>query len=210
MSAPKPRRHVRLWILCVLLVIGAFAAATLRWGGYLLIANDRLPAHVDAAVVLQGSTEGVKVRVAGAIGLLQQGVTEHILLSIPPTTFWDEPTQPAAYAYLERTYSTKAAQRVLFCTVGPGVNSTEGEAQSLYRCIHESGWNSIVVVTSNYHSRRARMLWRRMLRQQNSGIQFCLYQISDSEFQPQGWWHTRLYAKTWFFEFTKLVWAVFT
>lgn len=191
------------------MVMAAIAAAALRWGGYLLIAGDRLPAHIDAAVVLQGSTEGSKARVAGAMSLLQQGIAQYVLLSIPPHLFWDEPALPAAQAYLQRKYGPDAA-RVYFCEVSHSVNSTEGEAIYLESCVREHGWRSIAVVTSNYHSRRAGMLWRRMLRQQNQRIHFYIYEVPDPDFQPQGWWHERLYAKTWFLEFTKLVWAVFS
>jgi uncharacterized SAM-binding protein YcdF (DUF218 family) len=206
MSAP--RRHGRIWLLCFL-TAAAVVIGGLQCGGYLLIASDTLPAHADAAIVLQGSTLGEKARVAGAMSLLRQGTVDHILLSIPPALYWDEPTRPVALAYLERKYGTEAAQRVLFCEVGPNVNSTEGEAISLESCVQEHGWKSVAVVTSNYHSRRAGMLWRRMLRRKHSSLQLWVDGAPDPEFQPGGWWHKRLYAKTWFFEFSKLVWSVF-
>jgi hypothetical protein len=31
--------------------------------------------------------------------------------------------------------------------------------------------------------------------------------VPDPEFQARGWWRTRLYAKTWFMESLKLIWA---
>jgi hypothetical protein len=34
--------------------------------------------------------------------------------------------------------------------------------------------------------------------------------VPDPEFEPEGWWHRRLYAKTWFFEFSKLIWSTFS
>jgi uncharacterized SAM-binding protein YcdF (DUF218 family) len=210
MSALRPRRPSRLALLWVLLAGAAIVVCVLKWGGYFLIASDPLPAHFDAAVVLQGSTLGEKARVAGAMNLLQQRMTEHILLALPRQTYWDEPAQPAAHAYLERNYGVEATRQVYFCEVGGGVNSTEGEAQFLARCIQEHGWKSVVVVTSNYHSRRAGMLWRRMLHEQHSGLQIWVDGVPDPEFEPKGWWHRRLYAKTWFFEFSKLIWSTFS
>jgi len=209
MRTLEPRRHIRLRVFWLLLAIGVIVPVTLRWAGYLLVAADRLPAHVDAAVILQGSTEGEKVRVAGAMNLLHQGIVQHILVSIPPRLFWDEPALPVARAYLEQHYGAEDAQRVYFCEVGQSVNSTEGEALSLESCIREHGWKSIAVVTSNYHSRRAGMLWRRMSRRQNSAARVWIDGVPDPEFQPENWWHKRLYAKTWFFEFTKLMWEAF-
>lgn len=194
------------WVAGSILAVGALLVCTLEWGGYWLIASDTLPEHVDAAIVLQGSTLGEKARVAGAMKLVQLGVTEQILLSIPPTAYWDEPTQPVAYAYLERNYGREAAQKVQFCTVAASVNSTDGEARSLESCIRDNGWKSIALVTSSYHSRRAGILWRRMLRGEHSNLHLWVQGVPDPEFQPQGWWRQRLYAKTWFFEFTKLIW----
>lgn len=210
MHMQKPQRPARLRLAWLILAAAALVVSGLRWGGRLLIASDPLPGHVDAAVVLQGSTAGEKVRVAGAMSLLRQGITENILISIPPTSYWDEPVSPSARAYLVKTYGADAAQRVYFCVVGPNVDSTEGEAVWLNACIRDHGWKSIAVVTSNYHSRRAGMLWRKMLRHQHSALQFCVEGVPDPEFQPNGWWRTRLYAKTWFFEFTKLIWEVFS
>lgn len=186
----------------------ALVASMLRWGGYLLVASDPLPSHADVAVVLQGSTLGEKARVAGAMALVRHGIAPYILLSIPPRGYWDEPTRPVASAYLERNYGADA-NRVYFCEVGPTTNSTEGETLYLDSCIHEHGWKSAIVVTSNFHTRRAEMIWRRTLNRKHSGLQLWIEGVADPEFDPRGWWRERLYAKTWFFEFSKLTWSVF-
>lgn len=136
--------------------------------------------------------------------LLRQGIVGQVLISIPPRLNWDEPAQPAAYAYLQRNYG-QAAQRALFCEVGPTISSTEGEADALYDCMRAFGWKSIVVLTSNYHTRRGQILWGRMLRRRNSEISLSIFAASDPDFQASGWWRERLCAKTWLLEFTKLV-----
>jgi uncharacterized SAM-binding protein YcdF (DUF218 family) len=207
MSSPRAPR-TWLWLVCGAVVFAAIAASVLLWGGYLLISSDPLPAHADVAVVLQGSTLGEKARVAGAMGLVRQGIVPYILLSIAPHGYWDEPTRPVATSYLERTYGADAA-RVYFCEVGPTTNSTEGETLYLDACIHEHGWKSVIVVTSNFHTRRAGMIWRRILYRKHSDLQFSIAGVPDPEFEPGGWWRERLYAKTWFFEFSKLIWSVF-
>src|SRR5205823_12419538 len=68
-------RFARTGVLWAALV--AFSSlffCLLRWGGYLLIATDPLPTHVDAAVVLQGSTSAHIARIGGAVHLLRAGV----------------------------------------------------------------------------------------------------------------------------------------
>jgi uncharacterized SAM-binding protein YcdF (DUF218 family) len=191
-----------------LLVCVALLVAVLLWrGGYWLIKSDPLPAHTDAAVVLQGSIVGQMARVDGAARLLQQGVAGRMLLSVPKQSYWDEAVVPMAQRYLENHYGKDVASRVDFCETDPDVNSTGQESQALSRCIREHGWQSLVVVTSNYHTRRAGIIWRKVLQKNGSAIQLSLFGVDDPEFQPRAWWSNRLYAKTWVTEFSKLVWV---
>lgn len=193
-----------LWLLgCV-----ALLALVLLWrGGYWLTKSDPLPARVDATVVLQGSIVGQMTRVDGAARLLQQGVAARMLLSVPKQSYWDESVVPMAQRYLENHYGKDVASRADFCETDPGVNSTAQEALALSRCIREHGWQSVVVVTSNYHTRRAGVIWRAMLRKDGSSLQLRIFGVDDPEFQPNAWWSKRLYAKTWVTEFSKLVWV---
>jgi uncharacterized SAM-binding protein YcdF (DUF218 family) len=191
----------------LLLALLASVFGMLRWGGYLLTASDPLPAHVDAAVVLQGSMVGETARLSGAMNLLQRGVADRILLSIPKESYWGEPMMPAVRSYLARNYDSQRAARVDFCETGPEVNSTAQEALVVSGCIRAYDWQSIAVVTSNYHTRRAGMIWRSVLRKQASPIHLWIHGVPDPEFQPQGWWRERLSAKTWFLEASKLIWA---
>ena len=203
-----PNRRPRLayrrlfWLLIALLAV---LLAVLRWGGYLLVAKSSLPAHAQAAVVLQGSVHGEMARVAGAIPLLRQGIVSQVLLSVPRESYWDQSVSEAARGYLVKNYGSEIASRFVFCETGPDVDSTQEEAEALIACIHQRAWTSIVVVTSNYHTRRAGWIWRKMLRGSQPPVDLSVDGVPDPEFQPQGWWRRRLYAKTWFYEFTKLV-----
>lgn len=204
-----PRESCRIlrgisWLLGLV----ALLAVVLLWrGGYWLIKSDPLPPHTEAAVVLQGSIVGQMARVDGAARLLQQGVAARMLLSVPKQSYWDESVVPMAQRYLENHFGKDVASRVDFCETDPEVNSTGQEAQALSRCIREHGWQSIVVVTSNYHTRRAGILWRKMLRESDLVIHLRMFGVDDPEFQPRKWWSKRLYAKTWVTEFSKLVWV---
>jgi hypothetical protein len=185
-------------IVCVIIL--------LRWGGYLLIANDSVPQHVDAAVVLEGSIVAEKVRIAGAMHLLQQGIADRVLLSVPKESYWGEYIPPVARSYLERTYGRDLAGRVDFCETGEDVNSTLQEARVLLPCIQEHHWRSVVIVTSDYHTRRARMLWRKTIKP-DPNTHIWIVGVADPEFQQPSWRH-RQSAKTWITESTKLVWTM--
>lgn len=190
-----------------------FAAAVfltlclLRWGDDFLIAPDPAPGHVDAAIVLQGSIAAQKVRIAGAISLLQRGLADRALLSVPKESYWGQSLPPVARAYLERTYGSELAARVDFCETSGEVNSTLQEAQALFACAQERHWQSIEIVTSDYHTRRAGMLWRKIARP-DSKTHVWIEGVPDPEFQ-QPWWRHRQSAKVWVMESAKLVWSVF-
>jgi uncharacterized SAM-binding protein YcdF (DUF218 family) len=197
------RRRRWLWLLLGMLVL---LLCFLHWGGYLLVASDPLPTHVDAAVILEGSIAGEKARVAGAAQVLQQGIADRALLSLPKESYWGQSIPPVARAYIERNYGSAIASRFDFCE--NGALSTEEEAQALTDCIRERNWRTVAVITSSYHTRRAGFIWRRTIRSRGPGLTLWIHGVSDPEFEPHGWWRHREYAKTWFQEFTKLVWTL--
>jgi uncharacterized SAM-binding protein YcdF (DUF218 family) len=195
------------WIAGFLAFGLTVAGCLMQWGGYLLESSDPVPAKVDAAIVLEGSLLGERVRLAGAMQLLRQGVPGRVLVSLPPTSYWGDSVAPMARHFLETNYGHDLADRVDFCEVGPEVDSTLQEAGAINRCIQEHRWKSILVVTSNYHTRRAGIIWHKVMRKLNPSVQISVYAVSDPEFQADGWWRKRLWAKTWLLEFSKLIWT---
>lgn len=198
------RKHPCLRLLAWLLAIAVVLILFLLLFGSSLLLAERPPAgRVNCAVVLQGSVIGEKVRTAGAIKLLQQENADRVLLSIPKESYWGQPIPPVARAYLERSFGPELAARVDFCLTGNQVDSTLEEMQALTPCIQDHHYQSIVVVTSNYHTRRAGMIWEKFARQ-NPDVRVSILGVDDPEFQ-QPWWRYRRSAKTFFMEFTKLI-----
>ena len=64
-----------------------------------------------------------------------------------------------------------------------------------------------LVVTSNYHTRRARLVWEGALKDTQPGFQVSIRGVSDGSFEARGWWRHKIYAKTWILEVTKLIWT---
>jgi uncharacterized SAM-binding protein YcdF (DUF218 family) len=198
---PRKRKALpyTLWTpIAILLMI----LSLLRWSGYLLIADDPLPRQVDGAVVLQGSVPGEQARVAGAVRLLANETTQKILLSIPKESYWGQAVAPIALADVQRRYGSAVAGHIEFCEMD-GVDSTEEEARALVGCIRERQWRSVAVVTSDYHTRRAGIIWRRVLGKHPS-FRIFVHAVPDPEFHAAGWWQERRWAKTCFFESLKL------
>jgi len=203
---PKSARRVLRALVWLFTVAAVIVLCFLLWGQALLIANDPPPGHVDAAIVLQGSIVGETARVAGAVNLLKQGSADRMLLSVPHESYWGQSIPPVARAYLERNFGPDLAARVDFGETGPDVNSTLQEMQALLPCIEEHHWRSIVVVTSNYHTRRAGRIWREVSKL-DPNIRVWIEGVADPEF-PQPWWRHRQSAKIFVTESTKLWWSL--
>ena len=197
------RRLVWLFVAAVIFII-----CLLRWGGYILVSEDRQPAHAQAAVVLQGSTIGERVRLDGALKLAQEGVVDRVLLSVPRESYWGQSIPPVARQFIETNYGAALSARVVFCETGADVDSTAEEAAALIPCIQQLGLRSIIVVTSDYHTRRAGMIWEKMIRKDDPTTTLAVHGVSDPEYRIRGWWRDRRSAKTWFLELTKLVWML--
>jgi uncharacterized SAM-binding protein YcdF (DUF218 family) len=67
-------------------------------------------------------------------------------------------------------------------------SNTKQEAEALSGLISRSGWKRILIVTSNYHARRAAFIFDRVL---PSNLSLHVSGARDSEFNPSDWWETR-------------------
>jgi hypothetical protein len=100
-GSKKHFSHRRRWLLILVLVV-ILLIVILHWGGSFLIATDPLPAHAQAAVVLQGSIVGEKARLDGALQLAAQGKVDRVLLSVPRESYWGQSIPPVARQFIER------------------------------------------------------------------------------------------------------------
>ena len=203
----EPSEKSYTWMLWLAGIFAVLILCLLNWGGYLLVAGDSVPEHVDAAVVLQGSIASVNTRTAAAMALLQRGSANRVIISVPREWYWGEEIPSIARPYLEKKYGADLAAKVDFCNTEPDLTSAQEEAQALSRCIEEHGWKSIALVTSNYQSRRVRMIWRKTLLEDDSSVYVFVEGVPDPDYQPRGWWRQRLYAETWLRESAQLAWS---
>jgi hypothetical protein len=203
MSSPRSMRRMLKWLFAAVAVT---TLVLLVWGSDLLIAVDPMPGHADAVVVLQGSIVAEKSRIAGAMNVLQRGIADRALLSVPKESYWGQSIPPVARAYVEHTYGSQLAARVDFCEDSADVNSTADEAEAAMGCVREHHWKSILIVTSDYHTRRARMLWRRAVKRHGLTETISVEGVADPEFQ-RSWWRRRQAAKIWLGESLKLAWT---
>ena len=66
--------------------------------------------------------------------------------------------------------------------------STLEEADALARLVKQKKWRKVIVVTSNYHTRRVRYIFRRIF---PPGLEVSVASARDGDFDPQHWWEKR-------------------
>lgn len=75
--------------------------------------------------------------------------------------------------------------------------NTREECTALSQLLAERGWKHVLLVTSNYHTRRAGYICSRLL---PPGTELRVVAAPDSQFNPDDWWQSRQGEKIFFHE----------
>jgi uncharacterized SAM-binding protein YcdF (DUF218 family) len=81
-------------------------------------------------------------------------------------------------------------------------DNTREEAQALRALVVEKNWHSVIVVTSNYHSRRARYIFERVF---PDSVAVRVASARDGGFDPEHWWENRKSLKLFMGELVAMV-----
>jgi uncharacterized SAM-binding protein YcdF (DUF218 family) len=179
------------------LLIGLFVVAILAGlasqAARFLVADEPQPS--DAIVVLAGETG---FRPSRAVELLRRGVAPRVFLDVETRQpLYDQHMTDIAQRYIN---DLGEGSRVSVC---PIVSlSTFAEADDVSRCLQSVGAHRVLIVTSDYHTRRALMIFRHRLPQYQFSVAAA---YNPAEF-GEAWWSTREWAKTTFEEWTKMLW----
>jgi len=84
-------------------------------------------------------------------------------------------------------------------------DSTREEAELLAPFAKKQSWHSVIAVTSNYHTRRARYILRKVFPQD---IQVKVAAARDGDFDPDDWWSKRKSIKELTREFAGMIVAM--
>lgn len=166
--------------------------------GNFLIKSDPVT-KADAIVVLNGDNRRHE-RFRHAIELWEKGVAPQVLLSV----FLDD--WQAAEDYAPWRYATKRnliPRDVLVLVNIPG-DSTKEECVLMRSYLLAHGYHTVVIVTSNYHTRRVKSVYTREWAK--TGPQFSVSASSDFQFRPDSWWTRRTDRRVFLLEFTKTLW----
>jgi hypothetical protein len=181
-----------LWIVVVLAIAGLAAGLAAKAGSFLTV---DAPLRSDAILVLAGETDKRPQR---ALELLSEGYGRRIVLDVPNNAKLYEFTQIGlAQKYIQ---DLPQAAAVSICAID-GL-STKDEAKEAEKCLQRGGAKSVLIVTSDFHTRRALEIFRREF----PGREFSVAAARNDEGFGTRWWTRRQWAKTFVDEWLRFIW----
>jgi uncharacterized SAM-binding protein YcdF (DUF218 family) len=179
----------RLLFLLVLLAFLAFFYVLrhplMRVAWQLWMVND--PAMQADAMVVLGDDNYDGDRAAHAADLYRMGLAPIVVAS-------GRYLRPYAGIpdMMERDLESRGVPAASIVKFSNRAANTREEAEVLAGLIAGRGWKRVLVVTSNYHARRALFIFERVL---PTAVSVHVSGAHDSEFDPSRWWETRLGQK---------------
>ena len=173
---------------------------SMAWmAGHLVVADGLEPA--DAVITLRGSADDERTRMDEAARVVEKRYAPVLLVSVDSEPYYNQPVRGLVEAYLRKKGFPKEKTR--FCE--NHADSTAEEAQFLLACLRELGAKDAIVVTSEFHTRRTRSIFRRVF--SGSGIAVRVHPSYDPKYWDPHWWRQRRWAKTFLLETASLAWS---
>ena len=181
--------------MCLILYLSA--GMWLSAIGRLLVWDDG-PAAADAAVVLAGDFTGSRLR--GAADLVRSGLVPVVLVSGPGEIYGVNEADAAI-----RLVTSQGYPPAWFVPVRHASTSTIQEGRALLDELARRKVRRVNVVTSNFHTRRARRIYIELERERGGGPEIRIVAVPYVDYDPAAWWHSREGRKVAFFEWTKSI-----
>lgn len=182
----------RGWLLA-LGVMAALAAVLAAKAGSFLVVDA--PRRSDVILVLAGETDR---RPEQALQLLAQGYGRRVVLDVPTNAKLYEFTQ----IQLAEKYIQDLPQGAAVSVCAIDGLSTKDESKDAEKCLAREAGKSVLIVTSDFHTRRALNIFRREV----PGHEYSVAAARDEEQFGARWWTHRQWAKTLVNEWLRLIW----
>jgi len=183
--------------LAIIALVVGLAVVPLGWtaGAYLVLDS---PKSEDAIVVLGGDQNDC--RYYRALQMLNDENRRFLFVdSNVDMVIFGRTLAAQEEEFIRRSAGTHI-DHVRVCPIQG--DSTQEETTYVQRCLEDRGLNSVVLVTSDFHTRRALSIFQRRLPQYHWSVAAA----RDQTRFGKKWWRQREWAKTTVLEWLKLIW----
>lgn len=153
-------------------------------GGFWVV--DETPQVSDVIVILSDDNYGGD-RATRASELYRSGMAPHILASGRNLRSYASIAELMEHDLKDRGVPANA-----IIPLGHRAEDTREEAETVSQAIAAHGWKKVLLVTSNYHTRRADYIFERTL---PAGTELRVIAARDMDYDPDNWWRTRTGVK---------------
>lgn len=160
------------------------------FGSYLVQAGP--PEQADAALVLAGDNSGNRILTAAE--LVRQGYVRKVVVSGPGEVYGLHECDLAIPFAVKKGYPESYFEHAEHFA-----HSTAEEARATLPQLRRDRYRRIILVTSDYHTRRAAKVFRAAA----PDLTFLVVAAPDPYFSATGWWHNREGQKTFLIEWEK-------
>jgi uncharacterized SAM-binding protein YcdF (DUF218 family) len=197
LAEPDPKRggiiFKLLFLIFVVLVVAILylvRVPLLRFAGEFWIVDDA-PESSDVIIVLSGDNYDA-VRAARAAALFRAAMAPHVVATGRSLRSYATTTD-----LMKRDLTDHGVPAAAIIPLTHRADNTRDEAVAVSEFVASHHWKKILLVTSNYHTRRSEYIYERTL---PPGTQLRVISAPDIEYDPQSWWRTREGLKIFFHE----------
>ena len=187
----RPTRILPLLFIAIVVLGVIFHTAVLTKLGSFLIKTDP-PEKADIALVLAGDGEGN--RILKAAQLARRGYVSKVMVSGPAGIYGQYECDLAIPFAVKSGYPAS-----YFVHFENDSLSTKEEARDAIARLRQMGVHKVLLVTSDYHTRRSGKIYRAAA----PDMKFVVVAAPDKYFTANGWWHNRQAEKIAFNEWVK-------
>jgi uncharacterized SAM-binding protein YcdF (DUF218 family) len=166
-------------------------------GSYWVV--DEEPENSDVIVIL-GDDNFNGDRATRAAELYKSGFAPHIIASGRFLRPYASISELEQHDLTDRGVPQAAIVRLTHMA-----DDTREECIAIGQQLNSRGWRKVILVTSNYHTRRSRYICERVF---PAGTILHMAAARDSEYNPDSWWESRRGLKIYFHEFVGMPVAI--
>ena len=182
-----------IFLIFILVVCAALYLARvplLRLAGEFWVV-DEPPETSDVIVVLSGDNYDAE-RATRAASLFKSGLAPRVVATGRALRSYATTTD-----LMKRDLVEHGVPESAIVPFTHKADDTRDEAAAVSEFVRSHGWKKILLVTSNYHTRRSQYIYEHVL---PSSDQLLTVAAPDSDYDPNYWWRTRTGVKIFFHE----------